>query len=150
MAVYQDTIASVAKWDRLDGRRIKFQGRQGFLPPPSLLYNGYWVYSLDVKQPGHGIDHPPLSSADIKERVELYVYSPSGPSWPVLGWTLPLPLKSTSFTCAASPPDHVPWCLLWLKILYFKSDIHTSLLLYVYIFQTHFGKMFQKLCNKFQ
>jgi hypothetical protein len=23
-------------------------------------------------------------------RVELYLYSPSGPSWPVLGWTLPL------------------------------------------------------------
>jgi hypothetical protein len=32
------------------------------------------------------------SSAEAKERVELYFYSPSGPSWPVLGWTLPLPL----------------------------------------------------------
>ena len=35
---------------------------------------------------------PTPSSAEVKERVELYVYSPSGPSWPVLGWTLPLPL----------------------------------------------------------
>jgi len=26
-----------------------------------------------------------LPSADIKESVELYLYSPSGPSWPVLG-----------------------------------------------------------------
>jgi hypothetical protein len=24
------------------------------------------------------------SSAEVKERVELYLYSPSGPSWPVL------------------------------------------------------------------
>jgi hypothetical protein len=32
------------------------------------------------------------SSAEVKERVELYFYSPSGLSWPVLGWTLPLPL----------------------------------------------------------
>ena len=33
---------------------------------------------------------PTLSSAEVKERVELYLYSPSGRSWPVLGWTLPL------------------------------------------------------------
>jgi hypothetical protein len=43
-----------------------------------------------VKQPGHGIDHPPSSSAKVKERVELYLCSPYGPSWPLLGWTLPL------------------------------------------------------------
>jgi hypothetical protein len=36
-----------------------------------------------------GIDHPPPSNAEVKERVELYLYSPSGPSRPVLGWTLP-------------------------------------------------------------
>jgi len=38
-----------------------------------------------VKQPGHGIDHPPPSSAEVKERVELYHYSTSAPSWPVTG-----------------------------------------------------------------
>ena len=43
---------------------------------------------LGVKRPGRGIDHPPPSSAEVKEREELYLYSPSGPSWPVLGWTL--------------------------------------------------------------
>jgi len=26
-----------------------------------------------------------VSSAEVKERVELYLYSPSGLSWPVLG-----------------------------------------------------------------
>jgi hypothetical protein len=45
-----------------------------------------------VKRQGRGVDHPLPSSAEVKERVELYLYSPYGPSWPVLGWTLPLPL----------------------------------------------------------
>jgi len=42
-----------------------------------------------VKRPGCGVDHPPTSSAEFKERVELYLYSPSGPSWRFLGCTLP-------------------------------------------------------------
>jgi hypothetical protein len=32
-----------------------------------------------VTRPGRGVDHPPPSSAEVKERVELYLYSPSGP-----------------------------------------------------------------------
>ena len=38
-----------------------------------------------VKWPGRGIDHQPPSSAEVKERVELYLYSFSGSSWPVIG-----------------------------------------------------------------
>ena len=34
-----------------------------------------------------GIDPTPLSSAEVKETVELYLYSPCGPSWPVIGRT---------------------------------------------------------------
>jgi len=52
--------------------------------PPTLLYNGYRVFT-GVKATGPGVDHPPLSRAEVKERVELYLYSPYGPSWPVLG-----------------------------------------------------------------
>jgi hypothetical protein len=40
-----------------------------------------------VKRPGHGVDHPPPSSAKVKGRIGLYFYTPSGPSWPALGWT---------------------------------------------------------------
>ena len=35
---------------------------------------------------GHPLPHQ--SSAEVKERVELYLCSTSGPSWPVLGCTL--------------------------------------------------------------
>jgi len=38
-----------------------------------------------VKGPGHDVDHPPLSRTEVKERVELYLYPPFGPSWPILG-----------------------------------------------------------------
>jgi len=38
-----------------------------------------------VKRLGHGVDYPSPASAEVKERVELYLYSPSGPLWPVLG-----------------------------------------------------------------
>jgi len=31
---------------------------------------------LGVKRPGLSVNHPPLSIPEVKERVELYVYSP--------------------------------------------------------------------------
>jgi hypothetical protein len=37
----------------------------------------------EVKRPARGADHPPQSSAEVIERVELYLYSPSWPPWPV-------------------------------------------------------------------
>jgi len=41
-------------------------------------------------------NHSPPCSAEVKEVVELYLYSPSGFSWYVLGWT-------SSFSFAPSP-----------------------------------------------
>jgi len=35
------------------------------------------VLSRGVKRSGRGVDHPPPSSAEVKKRVELYLYSPS-------------------------------------------------------------------------
>jgi hypothetical protein len=31
-----------------------------------------------VKRPGRVVDHPPPSSVEVKERIELYIYSPLG------------------------------------------------------------------------
>jgi hypothetical protein len=42
-----------------------------------------------VKRPGRGVNHPPSSSTRVKERLELYLYSPSEPSRHVLGRPLP-------------------------------------------------------------
>jgi len=41
--------------------------------------------SLGLKRPGRGVDHPPASGAEDQETVEIYLYSLSGPSCPVLG-----------------------------------------------------------------
>ena len=53
--------------------------------PPTLLYNGHHFFSPGEKWLARGVEHVPTYSAEIKERVELYVYSPFGPLWPVLG-----------------------------------------------------------------
>ena len=61
--------------------------------PCDLLYNGYRVFPRG--KASRAWRWPPTpSSVEVKVRVELNLYSPSGPSWPVLGWTLPL-----SFMC---------------------------------------------------
>jgi hypothetical protein len=41
--------------------------------PPSLLYNEWRVSFPGVKRPGCGINHPPPSSTEVKEREELYL-----------------------------------------------------------------------------
>jgi len=41
--------------------------------------------SPGVKRPGRCVGHPPPSSTEVKERVELYLYSLSGHLWSVLG-----------------------------------------------------------------
>ena len=38
-----------------------------------------------VKRPERGIGHPPPSGTEVKERVELHLYSAFGPSWPRIG-----------------------------------------------------------------
>jgi hypothetical protein len=56
---------------------------------PSLLYHGYQVFFPGVKRPSRGVYQSPRSRDEVKERVELHVYSPSGSSWPVIGRTSP-------------------------------------------------------------
>jgi hypothetical protein len=38
-----------------------------------------------MRRSGRGTDHPPPSKYRGHERVGLYLYSPSGPQWPVIG-----------------------------------------------------------------
>jgi hypothetical protein len=64
--------------------------------PPSLLNNRHLVSLQGVKRLGRGVDHPLPSTAEVKEWVELYVYSPSEPSWFALGWSEPFNLNVPS------------------------------------------------------
>jgi len=40
-----------------------------------------------LERPGIGVEYQLISGAEVKERVELYLYTPSGPYWAVPGWT---------------------------------------------------------------
>jgi hypothetical protein len=56
------------------------------------------------------------SSAEVKERVELYLYSSSGPSWTVLGWPLPLPyliFKMCTYVFSGSITDGLIGSFHW-------------------------------------
>ena len=85
-----DISVGIATRYGLDGPGIQYQWGARFSAP---VQNGPAIqaasctagtgYFPGVKRSGHGADHP-LSSAEVKERVQLYLYSPLGPSWPVL------------------------------------------------------------------
>jgi len=64
--------------------------------PHSLLNNKYLVFSVG-KRSEEWRWPPTPSSAEVKKRVQLYFYSPFGPSWTVLGWPLPFTIV-LSFT----------------------------------------------------
>ena len=45
---------------------------------PSLQYRGYCFFFPQLKRSGRHVDHPTSSSAEVKERVEQYIYPPLG------------------------------------------------------------------------
>jgi hypothetical protein len=51
----------------------------GSTQPPIQWVSGF--LSLRVKEKGREADYSPPSSAEVKERVELYLHSPNTPSW---------------------------------------------------------------------
>jgi hypothetical protein len=56
-----------------------FRPALGSTQPPIQWVPG--TLSLGIKRPGREADHSPSSSAEIQELVELYLHSPSTPSW---------------------------------------------------------------------
>jgi hypothetical protein len=58
------------------GFSVPVQNRPGAYLATCIMGTGSFP---GVKRPGLSVDHPPPSSAEVKERVELYLYSPSGP-----------------------------------------------------------------------
>jgi hypothetical protein len=90
--VGRDRSVGIATRYGLDDPGIESRWGREFLKPSRPALGPHPAsYTMDtgsfpgVKWPGRGVDHPPPYSAEVKERIELYLYSPSGPSWPVLG-----------------------------------------------------------------
>ena len=50
-----------------------------------IMGNGSISRGGGVKQLGRGLNYPPPSSTEVKERVEIFLYFFLEPSWPVLG-----------------------------------------------------------------
>ena len=88
----RDSSVDIATRYGLDGPGIESRWGRDF-PQPSRPALGptqppvKWVpgFFPGVKRPGRGADNPPPSKRRGHGRVELYLYSPSGPSWPVIG-----------------------------------------------------------------
>jgi hypothetical protein len=77
------SVACIATAYGLDGPGIDPGGGEIFRTcldrpwgPPSLLYNGYRVVPGGKLRPGRDADSSPPSSAEVKNSVELYLYSP--------------------------------------------------------------------------
>ena len=60
------------------GRRYESTCRYKILYIYPATLPSVTVKSCTNKRPGRGVDHPPPSSAEVKERVELYLYSLRG------------------------------------------------------------------------
>ena len=82
----RDSSVCLATRSGLDGPKIESRWRRDYPHPSSLALGAHTACSRAWPWP------PTQSSDEVKERVELHLYSPSRPSSPVLRWTLPLHL----------------------------------------------------------
>ena len=75
------SVVGIATAYGLDGPRIESRWGRDFphLSRPALrptLYSGYRVFPGGKVRPGCDADPSPPSSAEVKNRAELYLYSP--------------------------------------------------------------------------
>ena len=84
---YSDSLRAGRSRDRISVEARFSAGIQtgpGANPASSTMATGSF---MGVKRPGRDVNEPPKSSGEVKERLELYLCSPSRPSQPVLGRT---------------------------------------------------------------
>jgi hypothetical protein len=90
--VDRDNVIGIATRFEIDGPGIEFWWGRDFphlsrtaLGSTSPLHNGYQFSLPKVSRPCRGFNHPPPSSTEVKERVQLCLYSPSLSAWWVTG-----------------------------------------------------------------
>ena len=81
----RDSSVGIATRYGLDGTGIESRWGQDFSHPSRPALGPTQPPVQWVKRPGRFADHPRPSKRRGHERVGLYLYSPSVPSWPVIG-----------------------------------------------------------------
>jgi hypothetical protein len=90
LLVGRDSVVCIATRYGLDGSGIESRRSEFFVPVQTgpVVYPTSCRFSTrsfpGVKRPGLGIDHSLPSGAEVKEIIDLYLYSPSVPSWHVI------------------------------------------------------------------
>jgi hypothetical protein len=92
-----------------------------------------------LKRPGRGVHHLLPCSAEVKERLQLYLYSLSGPSWPVIGWNLPLPWFKVAVRQPYLPHPPPPLGAPLTRCENPKDDFHVSNLATIQILEITTG-----------
>jgi hypothetical protein len=81
MCLGRDSVVGIATHYGLDGPGIEFQWKGGDFPYPSGTYIGPRhlfiqrapTLSPGVKRQWSGVKHPPSSSAEVEERVQIHL-----------------------------------------------------------------------------
>jgi hypothetical protein len=93
--VGRDSVVGIETCYALEGLGIEIRWGEIFLTSPARPWANPACNTMGTglfrgeKRAGRGVDKPPPSSDEVKERVELYLYYSSGPLRPVLGETIP-------------------------------------------------------------
>jgi hypothetical protein len=105
LRVCQDSVVSIATLYELESPGIESRWGARFSAPVQTAPGAHPAsYTMGTgslsrgKAVGAWRLPPTPSSAEVKARADVDLYSHSGTSWPVLGWTLPLPLPSFCVT----------------------------------------------------
>jgi hypothetical protein len=82
---YSDSVRDIRSGNRnLVGARFSIPVQNDTVPhSASCTMNNGSLFPV-IKRPKRVVDYPPLSTAEVKERVELYLLSTSGFSWPLV------------------------------------------------------------------
>ena len=75
---------------------------------PASYTKKTWSFT-GVKRQGSGVDLLLPPRAGVKESVELYLYSPSGLSWPGLGPNFTLAMNNIQVSTPPPPPPKRSW-----------------------------------------